>query len=96
MLSLYTVFRSVSIFFEIISTAMLIYCILSWFRPTFRLYYMLESFVQPFVTPFRRLSVRMTRYFRVPIDFSYWFALIGINILNRIWWWLFSVLMRLY
>lgn len=92
MLTLRDVFSAVSIFLYVVRTAILIYAILSWLRPDFRLFYMLESFVKPFIVPFRRLSVWLMSKFRRPIDFSCWFALIGISIVDRLMWRLYYLL----
>ena len=45
---LYEVFRAGGLFIELIITAILIYCVLSWFRPTFRAFDLLRRFIQPF------------------------------------------------
>ena len=92
MLSLYTLFRAGGVFFEIIEWAIVIYCVLSWFQPTFRAFYMLRQFIQPFVSPFQRLSLKVRRYFRSPVDFTMLFALIGFQILERLWWMLYRAL----
>ena len=49
MLSLYTVFRAGSMFLSIIEWAIVIYCVLSWFQPRFKAFYMLRQFIMPFV-----------------------------------------------
>lgn len=95
MLSLYTVFEAGSIFLYIIRTAILVYCVLSWFRPTFRFFYMLRSFIQPFISPFQRFSLWIMRYFRAPLDFTCLFALIGISIIDQVWWQIYYLIMRL-
>ena len=91
MLGLYTVFRAGSIFLRIIETAILVYCVLSWFQPRFRLFFMLRQFIQPFISPFQRLSLWVMRYFRAPVDFTCFFALIGISLIERIWWRLYVI-----
>ena len=95
MLSLRDVFNAASIFLYVVRTAILIYAILSWVRPNFRLFYMLESFVKPFLIPFRRLSIWLMSKCRRPIDFSCWFALIGISILDSLLWRLYYLLSRI-
>lgn len=95
MLSLRDVFNAASIFLYVVRTAILIYAILSWIRPNFRLFYMLESFVKPFLIPFRRLSVWLMSKIRRPLDFSCWFALIGISILDSLLWRLYYLLSRI-
>ena len=91
---LYQVFYAGDIFMRVVIYAMLIYCILSWFRPTFRAYDWLGAFVQPFVAPFRWLSMKLMSYFRAPVDFSYLFAIIAIEIIERLWWQLYLLLAR--
>ena len=92
---LYEVFYAGYIFLRLISLAILIYCVLSWFRPTFRAYYLLGRFIEPFISPFRRLSLKLMRYFRAPIDFSFLLAMIGYQVLERLWWRLYALLARL-
>jgi len=92
MFTLYDVFRTVSIFLYIIRTAILIYSFLSWGRPNFKAFYMLESFVRPFLIPFRRLSVWLMSKMRRPLDFSGWFAIIGLSIIDGLWWRLYGLL----
>ena len=86
MISLYTVFRGVDLFLQIIEWAIVIYCVLSWFQPRFRAFFMLREFIQPFIAPFQKLSMKVTRYFNAPVDFTCLFAIIGIQILERLLW----------
>ena len=92
MLTLYKVFQAGSSCLRIIQTAILVYVVLSWFRPRFKLFFWLENFVAPFVRPFRRLSLWITARLRVPLDFSCWFAIIGLSLVERVWWWLYRLL----
>ena len=92
MLGLYEVFYAGYIFLRLVTGAILIYCVLSWFRPTFRAYYWLGRFIEPFITPFRRLSLKLMRYFRAPIDFTCLFAVLGYQIIERLWWRLYLLL----
>ena len=91
---LYEVFYAGDLFIQLISMAIFIYCILSWFRPRFQAYEWLRRFVQPFISPFQGLSLRIMRYFNAPIDFSCWFALIGFRILRRVWWYVYMLIAR--
>ena len=91
-MTLFQVFRAGSIFLGIVRIAILVYVLLSWLRPRWQAFYLLERFVTPFVMPFRRLSLWITAKLRVPLDFSCWFALIGISIVNELWWWLYRLL----
>ncbi len=92
MLSLYTVFRAVSMFLSIIEWAIVIYCVLSWFQPRFRAFYMLRQFITPFVSPFQKLSMKVSRYFNAPIDFTCLFAILAFQILERLWWRLYVLI----
>lgn len=94
MLGLYEVFYAGYLFLRLITAAIVIYCILSWFRPNFRAFAVLGRFVQPFISPFQRLSLKLMRYFRAPVDFSCLFAVIGYQILERLWWRLYFLLAR--
>lgn len=85
-MTLYRVFRAASIFLRVVDTAILLYVVLSWFRPRNSVYLWLESFVRPFVAPFRRLSVWISSRTRMPLDFSCWFAMIGISIVEQLLW----------
>ncbi len=93
-LGLYEVFYAGYLFLRLISAAIVIYCVLSWFRPTFRAYEWLRRFIQPFVAPFRKISLAVMRRFRAPVDFTCLFALIGYEIIERLWWRLYVLLAR--
>ena len=95
MLTLYHVFRAGSIFLQVLDAAILLYVVMSWFRPRIKFFFMLESFIRPFVMPFRRLSVWLMSKTRMPLDFSCWFAMIGISIIERLWWKLYYLLYTL-
>ena len=94
-MTLYQVFRAGSLFLVIIRYAILIYVVLSWVRLRGNAYLWLESFVRPFVAPFRRFSMWLTARTRIPLDFSCWFALIGLSIVERLWWRLYYILRAL-
>lgn len=94
MLGLYEVFYAGYLFLRLVTLAILVYCVLSWFRPAFRAYYWLGRFIEPFISPFRKLSMKLMRYFRAPIDFSYLLAMIGYQIVERLWWRLYFLLAR--
>ena len=79
------VYQTGSWFLRLVSFAILAYCVLSWIAPNSRPHLMLGSFIRPFVAPFRRLSVWLMSRTRMPLDFSCWFAIIGLNVIERIW-----------
>ena len=95
MLGLYNVFRGVDIFLQIIEWAIVLYCVLSWFRPRFKAFDMLRQFILPFVSPFQKLSMKVSRYFNAPVDFTCLFAILGFQIIQRLWWRLYMLLARL-
>ena len=94
MIGLYEVFRAGSLFLKLINAAILVYCILSWIMPRTQVFEFLARFIQPFVAPFRRLSFRLMARFNIPLDLSCWFAMIGYGLLDRLWWRLFYLLLR--
>ena len=91
-MTLYKVFQAGSLFLYVIRMAILVYVVLSWVRLRGNAYLWLESFVRPFVSPFRRLSVWLMSRIRMPLDFSCWFALIGLSLVDGLWWRLYRVL----
>ncbi len=95
-MALYTVFRAFSYFLYAVRAAIFLYCILSWIRPNNRLFYALEKFVMPFVMPFRRLSVWLTAKLNVPLDFSCWFSIIALTVVERLMWRLYILLIQIH
>ena len=93
MLGLYEVFYAAYLFLRLISAAILIYCVLSWFQPRFKAFFLLRQFILPFVSPFQKLSLKVMRHFNAPVDFTCLFALLGYQIIERLWWWLYRFLM---
>ena len=91
---LYEVFYAGYIFLRLITMAILVYCVLSWFRPNFRAFYILGNFIRPFVAPFQSLSMKLRQYFQAPVDFSYLFAILAYQLLGRLWWRLYYLLAR--
>lgn len=85
MLTMYTVYRTGNIFLRIISAAILVYCVMTWFRPQNKFFYALAKFVMPFIRPFRRLSMWITAKTHMPLDFSCYFALVGVSVVQSIW-----------
>lgn len=93
-LTLSALYRAVSIFLYVVRTAILVYCVMSWFRPTNRFFDFLQRFIAPFVMPFRRLSQWIMARTGLPIDFSCVFAIIGLSLFDRLILWLFGLLAR--
>ena len=93
MLGLYEVFYAVTIFLRLITWGIVLYCVLSWFRPNFQAFFWLRRFIQPFVSPFQRLSMKVMRHFNAPVDLTCFFAIIAFQIIDRLWWRLYILLM---
>lgn len=89
-MTLFYLFRSIDILLRLIRVCILVYWVLSLFRLNNSFYYLLARFVAPFVAPFKRLSMWVMRKTQLPIDFSVWFALIGLSIVRELLWRLYS------
>lgn len=89
------IFVGISYFFQILRYMILIYWFLSLFRPNFKLYFMLESFLAPLLRPFRILNMKLMSKMRggMMIDFSIWFALIALQIAQSVLWRIFYMLL---
>ena len=81
---LYTLYQSLMILFRIIEVATLVYVVLSWIMPGSGADYFLGRFLEPLARPFRRLNRKLTSRMRIPLDFSLWFMLIGLDIVRAI------------
>ena len=81
---LYTLYQSLMILFRIIEVATLVYVVLSWIMSGSGAYYFLGRFLEPLARPFRRLNMKLTSRMRIPLDFSLWFMLIGLDIVRAI------------
>ena len=66
------------------SLAMFIYWIMTFLRFNNRFVEILAKFIYPFVRPFRRPAMWVMRRTGLPIDFTLWFAMIGINIVSEL------------
>ena len=83
---LYRIFDAASILLSVMSTAIFIYCILTWVAPRSAARYWLERFIDPICAPFRPLGRMLINRWGAPFDFTCWFALIGIRIASRLLW----------
>ena len=92
MRGLYEVFYAGYLFLRLITLAILAYAVLSWFRPNFRAFEVLRNFIRHFVAPFQKMSWKVMRYFRAPVDFTCLFAVLGYQLLQRLLWRLYILL----
>ena len=91
-MTMYSVIDAVRVFLRLLSLAMFVYWILTLLRFNSRLVELLAKFIYPFVRPFRRPAMWVMRRTGLPIDFTLWFAMIGINIVSEL---LFTLYYRL-
>ena len=92
---LYNVFVAASWFLRILSDAMFVYCLLTWFAPRSAVCDWLRRFTDPFVAPFRSLSYKLMMRWGSRLDLSYWFAMIAIRIFSQVLWSVYGLLVRL-
>ena len=83
-MTMYAVFEAVRLFLRILSAAIFIYWLLTLLRFNNRFVEILARFIYPFVRPFRRPAMWVMERTRLPIDFTLWFAMIGINIVSEL------------
>ena len=76
---------AVNLLFRVLSTMILVYCIMSWFvRPgtsLYRTYCFLAELVEPLVYPFRKITSGVA--YSTGIDFAPWLTLIFFNIIQN-------------
>ena len=83
-MTMYSVIDAVRVFLRLLSLAMFVYWILTLLRFNHRLVELLAKFIYPFVRPFRRPAMWVMRRTGWPIDFTLWFAMIGVNIVSEL------------
>jgi len=84
----WAIYRGVSTFLSIISTLILVYCILSWItRPDSPIFRFVSRIVQPFIEPFRPIGRKLYDLgFR--FDLSPWLAMVALRVLNEVIYWI--------
>ena len=83
-MTMYSVINALQVFLRLLSLAMFVYWILTLLRFNSRLVELLAKFIYPFVRPFRRPAMWVMRRTGWPIDFTLWFAMIGVNIVSEL------------
>ncbi len=89
---LYNIFHAASLLLDLLSSAIFIYCILTWIAPRSPARYWLERFISPVCAPFRSLSRMLMVRWGAPFDFTCWFAIIGIRIAESLLWRIFYMI----
>ena len=93
-MTLFVILKAATLFLRVIEVAILAYCVLSWFMPTTNpLFRWLHNFISPFVSPFRRLGMWFIQRTRIPVDLSYWIAMIVLHILQNVLWRIYFALL---
>lgn len=90
-MTLYRLFQAGSVFLSILRIAILVHWFLTLFNIRNAITQWLEVFIQPFVSPFRRLAMLLIEKTGMRLDFTYFFALIGLSVVNRLWWLLYGL-----
>lgn len=93
-LDFYTLYTGANWFLNLISMAILAYCVLTWIAPRSPVCMWLARFISPFVMPFRTLSDRIRARWGAALDLSCWLALIAIRILRSVLTYIFFYLIR--
>ena len=89
---LYFVIRAISNLFDLYSIALIVYALLSWFPGAYQTKFgeFLTRIVEPYLILFRRLPLQFAG-----LDFTVWVAILALNLLNRVVFYLISVLLML-
>lgn len=80
----YSIVLGINYFLNVVSWALLVYCIMSWIvRPTNQFYILLSRFVAPLLAPFRPIARKLIeRGFM--IDISVLLAFVAIRLLRSV------------
>lgn len=81
---IYTVFETLFIMLRIIEIAALVAVFMSWIMPHSEVRMKLEWLLSPFLKPFRWLNMKIASRTQIPLDFSYMFLLIGVEIVRAL------------
>ena len=89
---LYFVIRAISNLFDLYSIALIVYALLSWFPGAYQTKFgeFLTRIVEPYLKLFRSLPLQFAG-----LDFTVWVAILALNLLNRVVFYLISVLLML-
>ncbi len=89
---MFAVFSGLSWFLRLISMAIFVWTLMSWIMPQSQVYRWLGNFVAPFLSPFRKLSMRISAKLGFGVDFSGWFAILALSLLTRLVWMVYGML----
>lgn len=73
-------------FFQVLTTLIVLYCLLSWFCPPnsklYGIYMRMGELVEPLIAPWRRLTQGLT--YRIGLDFAPVIAIFALEIINSL------------
>ena len=70
--------------FRVIEIMALVSIFMSWIMPYSRARATIDYLLSPLLMPFRKLSLKLTSKLQVPLDFSYMFLLIAMEIVRAL------------
>lgn len=76
----YVIYETLMLVFRIIELAALVSIILSWVMPMSKFKGTIDWLLSPIMYPFRWLNMKLVSRIQIPLDFSYLFMLIGIDV----------------
>ena len=76
----YVIYETIMLVFRIIELAVMVSIILSWVMPMAKIKGTIDWLLSPIMQPFRWLNMKLTAKIQIPLDFSYLFLLIGIDV----------------
>ena len=78
------IFNTIFTMLRIIEVLAIVAVFMSWIMPRSEVRMKLEWLLSPFMAPFRWLNMKITARTRMPLDFSYMFLLLGIELARGI------------
>lgn len=80
------IITAVNLFFQVLTTLILLYCILSWFCPPnsrlYNVYMRMGEVVEPLIAPWRRLTQGLA--YRIGLDLAPIIAILALEIVNTL------------
>lgn len=88
-MSLFAVYQTIHIFLSLVQAAIFVYWILTMLRFRNQFVLLLAKFIYPFIKPFHRPATWVMKRTGLPIDFTLFFAMIGLSLADRLVYYLF-------
>ncbi len=80
----YKIYIGIGYFLDIVTGLLFVYCLMTWFvRPDSPIYVFMRRLVEPFVSPFRPLALRLMEK-GMMIDISVLLAIVGVRVIRYI------------